>query len=328
MDPESLVIGHCGDSEDLAYLRELMDAGATIGMDRFGMEHVLPDENRVRTVLELLRLGYADRMVLSHDAAFFSRVTPPSWRARNAPHWHMENIPRRIVPMLLDGGATQEDLDRMLVEQPRPDPHPEDTVMTLRTSIATVCLSGTLEQKLHACAEAGFDGVEIFEPDLVASPASPEEIRALAERLGLTLDLYQPFRDAEGVDEALFPGVLHRARAKFRLMQRLGIDTMLVCSNVATATVDDDQVSASQLRRLGDAGRRARRPARLRGPGLGAVRRRLPTRLADRRSWPTTRRSACAWTASTSCPAGTTPPRSRRSPARRSSSSSSPTHPP
>jgi 4-hydroxyphenylpyruvate dioxygenase len=125
--------------------------------------------------------------------------------------------------------------------------------MSLRTSIATVCLSGTLEQKLHACAEAGFDGVEIFEPDLVASPASPEEIRALAERLGLTLDLYQPFRDAEGVDEALFPSVLHRARAKFRLMQRLGIDTMLLCSNAGTATVDDDQVSASQLRRLGDA---------------------------------------------------------------------------
>ena len=125
--------------------------------------------------------------------------------------------------------------------------------MTLRTSIATVCLSGTLEQKLHACAEAGFDGVEIFEPDLVASPASPEEIRALAERLGLTLDLYQPFRDAEGVDETLFRAVLHRARSKFQLMQRLGIDTMLVCSNVGTATVDDDEVSASQLRRLGDA---------------------------------------------------------------------------
>jgi 4-hydroxyphenylpyruvate dioxygenase len=124
--------------------------------------------------------------------------------------------------------------------------------MTLRTSIATVCLSGTLEQKLHACAEAGFDGVEIFEPDLVASPASPEEIRALAERLGLSLDLYQPFRDAEGVDEDLFTAILHRARAKFRLMQRLGIDTMLVCSNVGTATADDDEVSASQLRRLGD----------------------------------------------------------------------------
>ena len=122
----------------------------------------------------------------------------------------------------------------------------------MRTSIATVCLSGTLTDKLHAAAEAGFDGVEIFEPDLVASPASPEEVVALAARLGLTLDLYQPFRDAEGVSEAEFEVVVRRARAKFALMQRLGTDTMLVCSNVATATIDDDEVSASQLRRLGE----------------------------------------------------------------------------
>ncbi len=124
--------------------------------------------------------------------------------------------------------------------------------MTFRTSIATVCLSGTLVEKLHACAEAGFDGVEIFEPDLIGEPASPEEIAALARRLGLTLDLYQPFRDAEGVTEQEFAHVVRRARAKFGLMQRLGMDTMLVCSNVGTATIDDDQVSAEQLRRLGD----------------------------------------------------------------------------
>lgn len=122
----------------------------------------------------------------------------------------------------------------------------------MRTSIATVCLSGGLVQKMYAAAEAGFDAIEIFEPDLIAAPQSPEEIRALADRLGLTLDLYQPFRDAEGVDETAFQDVLHRAEAKFRLMRRLDIDLMLVCSNVGTATVDDDDVSAGQLRRLGD----------------------------------------------------------------------------
>ena len=116
--PDRLVVGHCGDSEDLDYLRELMDAGATIGMDRFGMEHVLPDEARIATVVALLRLGYADRMVLSHDAAFFSRVTPPSWRAQHVPNWHMENIPRRIVPRLRADGATADDLRQMLVLNP------------------------------------------------------------------------------------------------------------------------------------------------------------------------------------------------------------------
>ncbi len=122
----------------------------------------------------------------------------------------------------------------------------------MRTSIATVCMSGTLVEKLHAAAGAGFDGVEIFEPDLVSAPESPEEIRALAERLGLTLDLYQPMRDVEGVSEPAFQDVLRRARAKFSLMRRRGIDVVLCCSTVATATVDDDAVSASQLRRLGD----------------------------------------------------------------------------
>jgi 4-hydroxyphenylpyruvate dioxygenase len=122
----------------------------------------------------------------------------------------------------------------------------------MRTSIATVCLSGSLSEKLHAASAAGFDGVELFEPDLVAAPESPEEVVALAARLGLSLDLYQPFRDAEGVTEEEFARVLRRASAKFQLMQRLGIGTMLVCSNVATATVDDDEVSAGQLRRLGE----------------------------------------------------------------------------
>ena len=122
----------------------------------------------------------------------------------------------------------------------------------MRTSIATVCLSGSLEDKMAACAEAGFDGIEVFEPDLVVSDLSPEEVRARAQRLGISLDLYQPFRDFEGVSEELLADNLRRAEARFVVMNRLGMDTLLVCSNVATATVDSDEVSAQQLRQLGD----------------------------------------------------------------------------
>jgi phosphotriesterase-related protein len=95
-----------------------MDAGATIGMDRFGMEHVLADGPRVATVAELVRLGYADRMVLSHDAAFFSRVTPPSWRRQHVPNWHMENIPTTVVPRLLEAGVQDDDIAQMMVRNP------------------------------------------------------------------------------------------------------------------------------------------------------------------------------------------------------------------
>ena len=120
----------------------------------------------------------------------------------------------------------------------------------MRTGIATVCLSGTLKEKMQACAIAGFDGIEIFEQDLVTSSLGPEEIRSMAGDLGLTLDLYQPFRDFDSVPEELLAASLRRAEAKFRLMARLGMDTILVCSNVATASIDDDDLRAAQLSRL------------------------------------------------------------------------------
>ncbi|MDP9693987.1 UNVERIFIED_ORG: 4-hydroxyphenylpyruvate dioxygenase [Arthrobacter globiformis] len=122
----------------------------------------------------------------------------------------------------------------------------------MRTGIATVCLSGTLKEKMQACAIAGFDGIEIFEQDLVTSSLSPEDVRKMAADLGLTLDLYQPFRDFDSVTEDLLAANLRRAEAKFRLMSRLGMDTILVCTNVATATIDDDELRAAQLAALAD----------------------------------------------------------------------------
>ncbi|WP_017616467.1 bifunctional sugar phosphate isomerase/epimerase/4-hydroxyphenylpyruvate dioxygenase family protein [Nocardiopsis salina] len=125
----------------------------------------------------------------------------------------------------------------------------------MRRSIATVSLSGTLEEKLRAAAQAGFDGVEIFENDLVASPLPPREIRALASSLGLGVDLYQPFRDFGGVTEEQLAADLRRAEAKFALMVELGADTLLVCSNTAPDAIDDDALVTEQLYRLAEAAR-------------------------------------------------------------------------
>ncbi|CAM5573836.1 TIM barrel protein [Streptomyces atroolivaceus] len=122
----------------------------------------------------------------------------------------------------------------------------------MRTSIATVSLSGTLTEKLAAAARAGFDGVEIFENDLIGSPLSPEEIGERAADLGLTIDLFQPMRDIEAVPADEFARNLRRAEHKFRLMRRLGADTVLVCSSVSPYAVDDDDLAAEQLRRLAD----------------------------------------------------------------------------
>ncbi|MCX4237574.1 bifunctional sugar phosphate isomerase/epimerase/4-hydroxyphenylpyruvate dioxygenase family protein [Streptomyces ortus] len=122
----------------------------------------------------------------------------------------------------------------------------------MRTSIATVSLSGALTEKLTAAARAGFDGVEVFENDLLASPLTPEEIRARCADLGLSIDLYQPMRDIEAVPPDEFQRNLRRAEHKFRLMERLGADTVLVCSSVSPHAVDDDALAAFQLRRLAE----------------------------------------------------------------------------
>ncbi|MFO7249729.1 MAG: TIM barrel protein [Actinomycetes bacterium] len=118
----------------------------------------------------------------------------------------------------------------------------------MRKCIATVSVSGTLPEKLAAIAAAGFDGVELFENDLLACMLSPEEVRLRAADLGLSIDLYQPFRDFEAM-----PSVdLRRAEHKFRVMERLGARTLLVCSNVSPEAIDDDELAAAHLRLLAE----------------------------------------------------------------------------
>jgi 4-hydroxyphenylpyruvate dioxygenase len=122
----------------------------------------------------------------------------------------------------------------------------------MRKSIATVSLSGTLEEKLSAAALVGFDGVELFESDLISCALSPGQIRERAADLGLRIELYQPFRDFEGVGPDMLVRNLRRAEGKFQVMSELGVDLLLVCSNVSPTTVDNDELAADQLGQLAD----------------------------------------------------------------------------
>ena len=73
----------------------------------------------------------------------------------------------------------------------------------MQYSIATVCLSGTLRQKIEAIAKAGFQGIEIFENDLITHDGSLGELRQLLADYRLKVLVYQPFRDFEGMPEPL-----------------------------------------------------------------------------------------------------------------------------
>ncbi|MDO9377650.1 MAG: TIM barrel protein [Nocardioidaceae bacterium] len=122
----------------------------------------------------------------------------------------------------------------------------------MHRGIATVSLSGRLADKLDAAAAAGFDGIELFDNDLVSSDLSPADVARRCAGLGLSIDLFQPVRDVEGVPPERFDAVLRRFAAKLDVMAGLGATTVLCCSTVAADAVDDVDLSAEQLARLGD----------------------------------------------------------------------------
>ncbi|WP_270935076.1 bifunctional sugar phosphate isomerase/epimerase/4-hydroxyphenylpyruvate dioxygenase family protein [Falsiroseomonas oryzae] len=131
----------------------------------------------------------------------------------------------------------------------------------LPKSIATVCLSGPLADKLEAAAAAGFEAVEIFENDLLTFEGTPAEVRRMCEDLGLRIAIFQPFRDFEAMPDLQRARNLDRAERKFDIMQALGTDLLLVCSNTSAAALDDAARAASDLHEMAD--RAARRGLRV-----------------------------------------------------------------
>jgi 4-hydroxyphenylpyruvate dioxygenase len=131
----------------------------------------------------------------------------------------------------------------------------------MKTSIATVSISGDLTEKLAAIARAGFDGIEIFENDFLAFDGSPRDVARMAADAGLAITLYQPFRDFEGLPEPQRQRAFDRAERKFDVMQELGTDLILVCSSVSPIAMGGIDRAADDLSALGE--RAARRGLRI-----------------------------------------------------------------
>ena len=119
VDLSRVVIGHSGDTTDIAYLEELIAGGSHIGMDRFGVDVYLPFEDRVDTVATMCERGHADRMVLSHDASCYFDALPEATLPVALPNWHYLHIHNDVIPALKERGVTDEQLTTMLVDNPR-----------------------------------------------------------------------------------------------------------------------------------------------------------------------------------------------------------------
>jgi phosphotriesterase-related protein len=120
VDLNRVQIGHVGDTTDTDYLKELMDNGSYVGMDRFGLDQILSFEDRVATVASLCNDGFVERIVLSHDASCcLDWIPDPSVLEERVPNWHFNHISDDVVPALRELGVTEAQVDRMLIDNPR-----------------------------------------------------------------------------------------------------------------------------------------------------------------------------------------------------------------
>ena len=118
VDPTRIVIAHAGDSNDLDYLRAIADTGAWLGCDRFNIPHFNPDENRIETLAALCAEGYAGQVHLGHDGGCFYdfMIGNPPFANEKPDYLH---ISTKVVPLLLEAGVTQEQIDEMFVLNPQ-----------------------------------------------------------------------------------------------------------------------------------------------------------------------------------------------------------------
>jgi phosphotriesterase-related protein len=119
VDLGRVIIGHSGDTDDLDYLERVIAAGSYLGMDRFGLDSRLDFDRRVATVAELVKRGYADRMVLSHDASCQSQNFPEEYKRSALPNWHYTHIADDVLPALRAAGVSELAIETMLVRNPR-----------------------------------------------------------------------------------------------------------------------------------------------------------------------------------------------------------------
>ena len=121
----------------------------------------------------------------------------------------------------------------------------------MKMSIATVSVSGGLTEKLEAIAAAGFQGVEIFENDLLSFNGTPTDVKRMVGDLGLEIVAFQPFRDFEGMPAQRRERNFARAERKFDLMQELGCELLLVCSNVSPESLGGIDRAAADFNEMG-----------------------------------------------------------------------------
>lgn len=118
VDPSRVCLAHSGDSGDVDHLSELADLGYFLGMDRFGVDVYAPFETRVETVVKLIEHGYIEQLGLAHDASCYLDWVDQSMLSMT-PNWNFLHISNDVLPELRKRGVTDEQIDTLLIANPR-----------------------------------------------------------------------------------------------------------------------------------------------------------------------------------------------------------------
>jgi phosphotriesterase-related protein len=121
VSPHRIIIGHSCGSSDHDYHMGIARGGSYLGFDRFGLEALQPDAVRVASLIALMKAGAGDRVVVSHDSVWcwLGQPFPPAVEAALAETWNPSHFSLRIVPMLKEQGIGEEQIERLLVDNPR-----------------------------------------------------------------------------------------------------------------------------------------------------------------------------------------------------------------
>jgi phosphotriesterase-related protein len=121
VEPHQIVIGHSCGSDDHAYHLRIAERGSYLGFDRFGLDMLQPDEERVAALARLVEAGFGRQIVVSHDSdwCWNGQPAPPEALAQMEKVWNPSHFLTRIAPRLRDAGVEDAQIEALLVDNPR-----------------------------------------------------------------------------------------------------------------------------------------------------------------------------------------------------------------
>lgn len=119
VDLSHVIVGHSCGSADLKYHVDMLERGAYLGFDRFGLEMIHSDRLRLAALIGLVGVGFGHRIVLSHDSVWCWRGRPLQIPTALMPNWHPTHVFKRILPALRDAGVPEERITALMRDNPR-----------------------------------------------------------------------------------------------------------------------------------------------------------------------------------------------------------------